>query len=606
VVQRVAGAGKRLGVEQRTDGYAPIGAYAALGDGRTTALAAADGSIDFLSLPSLHSPTTFGALLDPDRGGRFVFAPQGRFDADRRYLEGTNVLETTYHTDTGSVRVTDAMTLHAGALLPWVELARRVEGLSGEVPMRWRVEPRFDWGRVAPRLSRRRGVPIAAGPGLQLGVLSWAAGEPELEDGAIAGSFAARGGSRSLLALCCTHEQPLPCPDREDVERRLDETVDAWRRWLAGWGYDGAWREPVARSALALKLLVYAPTGAIAAAPTTSLPERVGGDKNYDYRYVWVRDAALALDALLVLQLPEQVHQSYCSLLELVRTTAPDLRPFYSLDGHPPHRHEELPLRGYRDSRPVRYGNAAADQLQLGCWGDLVETTDLYIAHGNTLDPDTSELVASCVDGACERWADADSGIWELPDRRHYTAAKVGVWMALDRALKLVEEGELPPDRAQRWRDTRTQVQRFVEERCWSDELGAYAEYAGAPGLDAAVLRAARLGWGRVAPERTLRTIDAVRARLDAGGGLLYRTSRNAGEEGAFVACSFWQVEALARVGRVAEAVDVFERLLGHANDVGLFSEEVDPSTGELLGNFPQGLSHLALINAAGALQCGV
>jgi GH15 family glucan-1,4-alpha-glucosidase len=588
---------------KRKDGFAPIGAYAAIGDGRTTALVALDGSVDFMSLPTMECPTTFGALLDPERGGRFVLRPEGRFDADRRYLERTNVLETTYRTRDGTVRVTEALTLQGGGQLPWRELARRVEGLSGEAAMSWSVEPRFDWGREPPRILRRGTVPVAEDGNLELGVHTWDAGDPELTEDSISGSFVAREGSTALVALVATHDQPIPVPERRAVERRLDETVEVWRRWLDAWEYDGPWERELARSALALKLLVLEPDGAVVAAPTTSLPERIGGDKNYDYRYMWVRDTAFTLDALMRLGLPEQVHESFCCLLRAVRSTAPELRPFYGVDGREATRREELDLRGYRDSRPVRYGNAASSQLQLGSWGDLLETTDLYVRHGNALDRDTQSTLVDCLDRLAVIWEDHDSGIWELDEHRDYTSSLFSAWMAFDRALSLVDQGELPDAHADRWATERARIVEFIERRCWSDEHGAYVEYAGADTLDAAVLRAARMGWSRIAPERLERTIAVIRDRLDAGGGLLYRTTGKASQEGAFVACSFWLVEALARTGRVDEAAARFEQLLGYANDVGLFSEEIDPSSGELLGNFPQGLSHLALINAAGAIE---
>jgi GH15 family glucan-1,4-alpha-glucosidase len=392
-------------------------------------------------------------------------------------------------------------------------------------------------------------------------------------------------------------------PTREAVERRLRETADVWRRWLEAWEYDGPWHEEVARSALALKLLVYTPDGAIVAAPTTSLPEKIGGDKNYDYRYMWVRDAAFTLDAFMRLGLPEQVHESFCFLLRVVRKTAPELLPFYALDGTIATRKDELPLRGYRDSKPVRYGNAAASQLQLGTYGDLIETAALYVEHGNSLGEETAEMLGKCLDRLAVVWEDNDSGIWELDDMRDYTASMLSVWMAFDRALGLVGRGELPSHHAHVWRSARERVRDFIEERCWSEELGSYAEYPGAESLDAAVLRGARMNWPSIAPDRFASTVDAVAERLDAGECLLYRTTRERDQEGAFVACSFWLVDALARLGRVDEAAARFERLLGHANDLGLFSEQVDPGSGELLGNFPQGLSHLAAINAAGAIQ---
>ena len=563
---------------------------------------AADGSVDFMSLPSLHAPTTFAAMLDPERGGRFTLAPTGKFEASRRYLGRTNVLETTYRTGDGVVRVTEALTLQDGGLLPWVELARRIEGLEGSVPLEWRVEPRFDWGREQPRILRRGDRVVAEGERLQLAVHSWDAGEVEAEEDGLAGSCEIAADEAAMLVLVAAYEQPLHAPRRDHVEARLDATCRVWERWLGFWAYDGPWEEEVARSALALKLLVYAPNGSIAAAPTTSLPEVVGGDKNYDYRYSWVRDSAFTLDALMRLGLPEQVQESFACLLRAVRQTAPDLRPFYDLDGCVPGRSEELPhLRGYRDSHPVRYGNAARTQLQLGSWGDLLETAALYVSEGNMLDEETGEMLASCVDRIAVLWEDEDSGMWELDEHRHYTTSKIAVWMAFDRALGLADEGQVPNGHVAQWREQRKRLHAWIEESCWSEELGAYRGWAGEESLDAGILRAMRTDYPE--RERLDRTVDTIRERLTAGPGLIYRTSEHVGQEGAFVACSFWVVEALARLGRVEEACETMERILPYANDLGLFSEQIDPDSGDLLGNFPQGLSHLALVNAAGAVE---
>jgi GH15 family glucan-1,4-alpha-glucosidase len=566
------------------------------------ALVAADGSVDFMSLPSLHSPTTFAAILDPEKGGRFVLAPKSDFDATRRYVGRTNVLETTYRTGDGVVRVTEALTLQDGGLLPWVELARRIEGLEGSVRLGWRLEPRFDWGREPARIVRRGDMLVAEGASLQVTVRSWDAGEVEPEEDALAGSFELGQGETALLALIAAHEQPLHAPGRDHVDARLDAARRVWERWLGMWAYDGPWEEEVARSALALKLLVYAPNGSIAAAPTTSLPEKVGGDKNYDYRYSWVRDSAFTLDALMRLGLPEQVQESFGCLLRAVRQTAPDLRPFYDLDGCVPTRRETLDhLRGYRDSQPVRYGNAASTQLQLGSWGDLLETAALYVSEGNVLDEETGEMLAGCIDRVSTVWQDKDSGMWELDEHRHYTASKIAVWMAFDRALRLADEGHLPDKHVAQWREQRERLHAWIEANCWSDELGSYCGWTGEDSLDAGVLRAMRMDYPE--RERLGRTLDTIRERLAAAPGLIYRTTEHVGREGAFVACSFWVVEALARLGRVDEGCETMEQILPYANDLGLFSEEINPDSGELLGNFPQGLSHLALINAAGAIQ---
>jgi GH15 family glucan-1,4-alpha-glucosidase len=296
------------------------------------------------------------------------------------------------------------------------------------------------------------------------------------------------------------------------------------------------------------------------------------------------------------------VQESFACLLRAVRQTAPDLRPFYDLDGNVPERSETLDhLCGYRDSAPVRYGNAARTQLQLGSWGDLLETAALYVSEGNVLDDQTGEMLASCVDRVAVLWPDEDSGMWELDEHRHYTSSKIAAWMAFDRAIRLAEDGQLPDGHVRQWREQHDRVHAWIEERCWSEKLGAYCGWAGEESLDAGLLRAVRMDFPE--RERLDRTVDTIRERLAAAPGLIYRTTEHVGEEGAFVACSFWLVEALARLGRVDEACEAMEQILPYANDLGLFSEEVDPESGELLGNFPQGLSHLALVSAAGAIE---
>jgi GH15 family glucan-1,4-alpha-glucosidase len=588
----------------RVDGYAPIRDYALIGDGRTCALVARDGSIDWLALPRVDSQTIFARLLDGEQGGAFELAPEIDFRAEREYLGDSNVLQTTFVTARGTVQVTDAITLDHGGLLPWFELVRRIDGVSGSVPMRWRIAPRFGAGEEPAEMSIDRiGDAIrATSRGLSLVAYPFEAGDPHHTENEITASFETENGSSGLLVLRATHDEPIPVARRDWAERRLADTADDWKRWLAGSGIEGEWNEVARRSALALRLLTYVPTGAIVAAPTTSLPERIGGDRNYDYRYAWVRDTAYTLDALINLDLLVQVHGSFAWLLHAIEATEPDLHVFYDLHGETVSRQEELDLAGYRGSRPVRRGNAASGQLQLGCYGDLLETADLYVGDGNALDGATADRLAAILDHLTTIWTKEDSGIWELPEQRHYTISKLGVWTACHRALRLVARGQLPRDRADSWRECANDVREFVERECWSESRGCYVMFPGSTKLDASVLRISRMGFLDVSGERFGSIVDAIREELDAGEGLLYRYSGQQRIEGAFVACSFWLVEALARAGRVDEARETMRQVVAHANDLGLFAEEIDPETGDFLGNFPQGLSHLALINGAAAL----
>jgi GH15 family glucan-1,4-alpha-glucosidase len=589
---------------ERIDGYAPIEDYAPIGDGRTIALVARDGSIDWLPLPRMDSPTVFARLVDAGRGGAFELAPAGEFEVERTYVGDSNVLQTTFRTAEGIARVTDAIPLDHGALLPWFELIRRIDGVSGSVRMRWRLTPRFKAGEgdERPRVERAGGAVLLEGENGIVALHAFDAGQATVRGDEIVGTFETAPGSSGALVLRSTHEEPLPFPRRDWIDRRLDETVDDWTRWLADAGVEGRWKAATRRSALVLRLLTYVPTGAIVAAPTTSLPERIGGDRNYDYRYAWVRDASFTLDALLNLGLLVQVHASFAWLLRAVATTLPDVHVFYDVHGDTVSGEQDLELAGYRGSQPVRRGNQAANQLQLGCWGDLLETAELYVRDGNALDDVTGQRLADAVDRLTKVWNRKDAGIWELPDKQHYTSSKVASWMGIDRALRLAEQGELPDDRVDGWRETAAEIRAFVERECWSENRRAYAMSAGSDRLDASVLRISRMNYLDTRGERFNSTIDRIRTELSGGGPLLYRYSGQRQEEGAFLACSFWLVEALARAGRADEACQTMDELIALANDVGLYSEEIDPRTGDFLGNFPQGLSHLALINAAAAI----
>lgn len=590
----------------REDGYADIRDYAAIGDGRAVALVALDGAIDWLCMPDIDSPSVFAALLDAERGGSFELRPSERYQVERRYRPGTNVLETTFHTQGGMARVVDVMTVGGPGLTPFRELARRVEGLAGRVALTWRIEPRFGYAGGETRIERRFGIPVATSGASALAVQCWNAGEGTTDPGAIAGHIEVRPGESALIALSLSHKEPLVFSARGEVETRIDATAQAWAQWSAGRRYSGPWRDAVIRSALALKLLVYAPSGAAAAAATTSLPEDVGGERNWDYRFAWVRDSAFTMSAFLGLGCAEEARAYFWWLLQASQLTHPRLRVLYRLDGGARAPERALSLRGYRASGPVRIGNAAAAQLQLDTYGELLQTAWMYAVGGQGIDADVARRLAEIADLVSRIWRQPDAGIWEVrSEPEHFTQSKMMCWVALDRACDLAERGLIPAGHAGHWRREAESIRGFVETRCFSQQKRSYVRHAGSSELDASLLLGLLGRYGDPTTDRWKGTIEAVRREL-GNGPFMRRYSGDDGldgSEGAFLACSFWLAEALARRGLVESAAGLMDQLIGLANDVGLYAEEIAPASGAFLGNFPQGLTHLALISAALAID---
>lgn len=585
---------------RRDDGYAPIGDYAVVGDGRTAALIARDGSIDWLCLPNVDSPSVFAAILDAERGGSFSLHPVDPFESDRRYVPGTNVLETTFRTADGSACVTDAMTLHVpGRLAPMREVVRKVECLHGAVEIEWVVEPRFDYARREGAVTIRDGRVFFTDGVHALTLSVWGA------EAVSAGRARLAAGEQILFSLSSAHHRPAVLPGRVDTERRLAHTLSFWRDWGKRAQYEGPWREAVLRSALALRLLVFGPSGAIVAAPTTSLPEEIGAGRNWDYRYSWLRDASYALDALLALGYHDEAHAFFWWFMHASRLTQPRLEVLYRVNGANRTPEKELAhLAGYQHSKPVRVGNAAGRQVQLDVYGSVLASIWLHARSHGDLGAETGKGTAKVADYVSEAWPQPDSGIWEMRSEPvHYVQSKAMCWTALDRACRLAE-ADFVPDRRAKWRSAADGARAWIEEYGWDEELGAYVRAPELRELDASLLTLALVEY-ESDPRRLSSTIDAVRERL-AVGPLLYRYLGKDGlprGEGAFTTCSFWLVDALARLGRVDEAAALMDELAPLANDLGLFAEEIDPSSGEQLGNFPQGLVHLALINAAVSIK---
>jgi GH15 family glucan-1,4-alpha-glucosidase len=406
--------------------------------------------------------------------------------------------------------------------------------------------------------------------------------------------------------LSLSHQEPLVFPPPHEADERLEATIAFWRRWAGSRTYDGPWREAVTRSALALKLLVFAPSGAIAAAATTSLPEELGGERNWDYRYSWVRDSAFTLEAFLRLGCPSEAEAFFSWLMHASQLTHPRLQVLYRLDGGASAPERTLDLDGYRGSKPVRVGNAAAGQTQLDVYGDVFQTAWLYACARGALDRDIGRRIADIADLVCKIWRRPDSGIWEVRSEPvHFIHSKMMCWVALDRASKLARSGQIPDHRLELWESEAEAIRTFVETHGWSEAKQSYVRSAGSTDLDASLLMAVLFGYDLPSSERLRSTVHAIRTELGKGP-LLYRYTGEdglGGSEGSFLTCSFWLVDALARLGQVDQAAESMEALLAFSNDVGLYAEEVEPETGEFLGNLPQALVHLALINAAASIS---
>jgi GH15 family glucan-1,4-alpha-glucosidase len=581
---------------ERTDGYAPIADYAAIGDGRTVALIARDGRIDWLPVPALDSPPVFAAIIDAEHGGHLALRPTDP-DArmEREYLPGTNVLVTTWTTDTGSVTVTDAMVTGVAGRLPWAEIGRCVQGVDGQVELAWAVEPGTMLGQTTPeRLDTVNG-PVIAIDGVTIAIVEDGF-DPVHEDGArFSGTFTARAGSKAIQTIVGTHDEPIFIPEPGNTMRGIDRTIANWSAWSKEFSYDGPWADAVQRSALALKLLIYSPTGAIAAAATTSLPEDMTGGKNWDYRFAWVRDLAYTVRALNRFGLREETHAAVSWLMRTIANHDDGMPIFYTLTGEQTNEVENRDAPGWRGIGPVTEGNRAGDQLQLGVWGDIFDIMRQYVDEGNVLDRQTAKVLEALADDACTKWQKADSGMWELEDVQHYVSSKMGCWQALDAAITLHDAGQIQGSRDM-WAKNRELIVQWVDEHGWNEDLGAYVMYEGSDLLDTSILLHGPSGFDR--GERMSRTIDAIQERLQRGP-LVYRYSGIEDEESPFVACSFWLASALACVGRDEDARALMDDMVDRGNDVGLFSEMISEDTGEFVGNIPQGLSHLALISAA-------
>jgi GH15 family glucan-1,4-alpha-glucosidase len=564
--------------------YPPIDDYALIGDCRSAGLVSRYGSLDWLCLPRFDSPSIFAAVLDASEGGRFLVRPVGEFRTERRYLPDTNVLETDFRTPTGACVLRDLMSVSSeedkrAHLTPEHEVLRELEGLEGEVEVEILYGPRPDYGRVRPLLEQRG--PLGLRCEVDGASLTLHSELPlELIDGnrSARGTARIRSGERKYLSLTYSMEAPAVVPLLGEAARgRIERTVRWWQEWANRCAYEGPSRDAVVRSALALKLMTYAPSGALVAAPTTSLPETIGGVRNWDYRYCWLRDASFTLRALYALGYREEAEAYIGWLLHATRLTWPELQVLYDIFGEAKLPERELPhLEGYAGSRPVRIGNDAQGQLQLDVYGEVINGTARFLDR---------------------------EGIWEgRSGRFHNTHSKVLCWVALDRLIEMHEAGYLEVS-VELFRKERDEIRKEIEAHGYNERIGSYTRTFDGEEMDASLLTLPLYGYTEGTNPRMRSTCARIHEKL-ATGALVHRYETGTDDglppgEGAFGICSFWAVECVTRGGNIEGATRAFEQLLAYANDVGLFAEEIDPHTGAALGNFPQAFTHIGLINAA-------
>src|SRR5215217_1244989 len=586
--------------------YPPISDYALIGDCRSAGLVSRDGSLDWLCLPRFDSPSVFAALLDARKGGRFCIRPVGEYSSERRYLANTNVLETVFRTPTGACVLRDLMSVSSEVdkrthLTPEHEVLRELEGLEGEVEVEILYDPRPDYGRVRPLLEERGALGLRCEvDGTSLTLRS----EMPLElidgDRSASGFARIRSGEQKHLSLTYSMEAPAVVPLLGEAARgRIGRTVRWWQEWADRCASEGPYRDAVVRSALALKLMTYAPSGALVAAPTTSLPETIGGVRNWDYRYCWLRDASFTLRALYALGYREEAEAYIGWLLHATRLTWPELQVLYDVFGEARLPERELThLEGYAGSRPVRIGNDAQGQLQLDVYGEVINGAAWFLDRGGRFDRDTSRMLDGLGRTVCKRWREPDEGIWEgRSGRFHHTHSKMLCWVALDRLVEMYEAGHLEIS-ADLFRANRDAIGGEIEARGYNERIGSYTRIFDGEEMDASLLTLPLYGYIEGKHPRMRSTYASIHQKL-ARDGLIYRYETGTDDglppgEGTFGICSFWAVECQARGGDVEGATQAFEHLLSYANDVGLFAEEIDPETGAALQRISVWLTRIA------------
>ncbi len=592
--------------------YPPISYYGYIGDCHSSALVSKSGSVDWCCMPRIDSASCFGRILDWEKGGYCQIVPSGPYETSRRYLEDTLVLETTFQTDHGETRLLDCFTMRkGGARDPHRQMLRIIECIKGKMGFTLAIAPCFDYGTTKSWIRRYRDnhhIALGGNDGL---LISGDLCLEMLHRHHLSGSCTVKEGQRAHLSILYRRPEDLDeglveAPAIEELDRRLDETVAWWRSWSSRSAIKGPYAGQARRSAIILKGLSHAPTGAIAAAPTTSLPESPGGLRNWDYRYTWIRDSSFTVRSLAAVGHVTEADRFRQFIERSAAGSAEELQILVGVGGERRlHEYEIKELEGYRRMKPVRVGNAAAGQRQLDVYGELLDLTWSWHSRGHSPDDDYWEFLVELVNAAAESWKKPDHGIWEMRGKpRHFVLSKAMCWTALDRGIRLAEDlGRKGP--IDSWKKARKEVRRAVEEKGYNARRGVFVQAFNRMEMDAALLLLPTIGFVDCDDERMIRTADAIRADLEEDGLLRRYAAGNdeiEAKEGVFLACSFWLAECLARQGRLDEAHEVFNRVLSTRNELGLFSEEYDTEAQEMMGNFPQGLTHLSLIAAAVAL----
>jgi GH15 family glucan-1,4-alpha-glucosidase len=596
--------------------YPPIADYGLIGDMHSCALVSLAGSVDWCCFPRFDSPSVFGRILDWRAGGHFSLAPAGVRSVRRRYLPETNILETTFDTDGGSAKLTDFMPVHSHSrpeqpreVSSRQQIVRMLECTSGSVEFAMECRPRFDYGSVVPHVQLdgpHGGFAHGGGDAIS----AYCSSPMRIEDDGFSSAGRLQAGEKvwATVNYRSRFSHKVKKPHEAELELSFLETTAFWHNWVALCTYQGTYRDDVLRSALTLKALTYAPSGGLVAAATTSLPEDIGGERNWDYRYTWIRDTSFAIYALSILGYREEA-AAFKDWLEWSTVgRARDLQVMYGLGGERRLTEIRLPeLEGYRRSQPVRIGNGAHSQLQLDVYGELLDAGHLYRKFVGPIDTQYWDFGSRLVEFVIDHWREPDEGIWETRGGpQHFVFSKVLCWVALDRAIKVARALDLPAD-LDLWRGARAEIKEDVLQKGFDAERGTFVQAYGSKNLDAAVLALPLFRFIPADDPRMRSTIEAIERGLTSPLGFVYRY-RNfddglSGDEGAFTICTYWLADNLIYLGDVDRARALFEKLKSYANDLGLLSEQIDGNTGEMLGNFPQAFSHMALINTAVLLQ---